>query len=77
MNDLDALDKRIENYVHKRMTESERSAFEEELKSNEQLRKNIKSLIALVELYNAELFQLKTKLDAAEEELQRQNFFDN
>jgi len=76
MNELDILDKKIENYVHKRMDESERMAFEEELKTNNQLRENIRSLIALVELYNAELFDLKKKLDGTEEELHREKFFD-
>ena len=76
MNNLDLLDKRIENYLHKRMSEDERIAFEEELKSNGELRSNIKSLITLLELYNSELFELKKKLDAAEEDLQRENFFE-
>lgn len=76
MNDLDLLDKRIENYVHKRMSEDERTAFENEIKSDEKLRKDIKELIALIELYNTELFELKKKLDLAEEELEQERFFE-
>lgn len=75
MNELDILDKKIENYVHRRMDETERQAFEEELKTNKQLVENIRSLIMLVDLYNAELFELKKKLDATEENLQKENFF--
>ena len=75
MNDLDLLDKRIENYIHKRMSEEERSAFEHEINTDEKLRRDIKELIALVELYNAELFELKKKLDEAEGELEKEEFF--
>ena len=76
MENLDQLDKRIENYLHKRMSESERIAFEDELKSNAELRNNIKALITIIELYSAELFELKEKLDSTEEDLARENFFE-
>lgn len=75
MTDLDLLDKRIENYVHKRMSENERAIFEREIKNDEKLRNDIKALIELIELYNAELFELKKKLDSAEKELEQDKFF--
>lgn len=75
MNELDLLDNRIERYVHKRMTDAERISFEEEMKTNDQLRKNIRDLITLVELYSVELLDLKVKLDATEEELKNEGFF--
>ena len=75
MNELDLLDNRIERYVHKRMTDEERISFEEEMKTNDQLRKNIRDLITLVELYSVELLELKMKLDTTEEELKNEGFF--
>jgi hypothetical protein len=76
MNREDILDKKIENYIHNRMSDTERIGFEESLKADLKLRNDVLELLALKTLYNSELFELKKKLNATENELDKENFFD-
>jgi len=76
MSDKDLLDKQIENYIHNRMPDAERIEFEKSLKSIPELRANVIELLTLKLLYNKELLELKQKLDAVENELKQENFFE-
>ncbi len=75
MTNEDKLEKKIENFVHNRMIQNDRENFELELKTNDVLRTHVKTLLSLVTLYNAELFELMKKLEAAEKQLEQDNFF--
>lgn len=76
MSSEDILDRQIEDYLHNRMDAETRKQFETSLNNNSILRKSINDLVTLKLLYNNELFELKRKLDAAENELKAENFFD-
>ncbi len=76
MNNEDLLDQQIENYLHNRMDTHERIVFEQMLSTNETLKKDIETLAELLALYNTNLFALKQKLDTTENELQKEQFFD-
>lgn len=76
MNQEEILDRQIENYIHQRMDDTERKAFEHSLIANPELKKQVFDLLAMKTLYNKELFELKTRLDLAAEKLNDENFFD-
>ncbi len=76
MNHEDLLDQQIENYIHNRMSDAERTAFEESLRGDLDLKKQVFDLLTLKSLYSKELFELKKKLDSTEENLKEENFFD-
>lgn len=76
MNKEDLLDQQIERYVHNRMGADERIAFEEELHSDDKLRRAVDILSEFISLYNHALFNLKKKLDDTESNLKEENFFE-
>ena len=75
MNQEELLDRQIENYIHHRMDEAERKAFEHSLISDPELKKQVFALITIKALYNKDLFDLKKQLDEAEAKLRNDHFF--
>ncbi len=76
MNHEDLLDQQIENYIHGRMTDAERTAFEESLRGDQDFKRQVLDLLALKSLYSKDLFELKKKLDSTETYLKEENFFE-
>ncbi len=76
MNPEEILDRQIENYIHHRMTGADRTAFEESLRADLDLKKQVFELLTLKSLYSKELFELKKRLDTAENNLKEEKFFD-
>lgn len=75
MNQEDILDRQIENYIHQRMSDDERTAFEKSLAADADLKKQVLELLEMKLLYSKELFALKQKLNQAEGNLKDENFF--
>lgn len=75
MSEENILDKKIEHYIHHRMSQEERLNFENELKLNESLRDTVKLLLSLVSIYNEDLYNLKQKLEETERALDDEKFF--
>lgn len=75
MNQEDILDRQIENYIHQRMSDDERSAFEKSLAEDGDLKKQVLEILEMKLLYNKELFELKKRLNDAEGNLKNENFF--
>lgn len=73
--DLNFRDKKIENYIHNRMSIIERHAFEAEMNFDLQLKQEVESLMELISLYDEELFELRKKLQATYSDLKDDDFF--
>jgi hypothetical protein len=75
MDSEDKLDQQTERYVHKRMNEAERTAFELQMQDNPLLKKEVEELILLKNDFDKDLFDFKKKLLAAKDDLQNEGFF--
>lgn len=71
------LDKKIEDYLHNRMNESDRIVFEKMMEQDSALRKDVKILVSLKLLYSKELLRLQQKIIAIEKELGQQGLIDS
>jgi hypothetical protein len=64
MTEEDLLDIQMENYIHNRMIESERAAFEQILNQQPTILNQVRDLVLLKSLYDKELFELKQGLES-------------